>query len=530
MIRALRIAAAALLFVTQAHAQFLGTSTQEGAGASPLPPDTSMCVAPPTTFNNVWYVDPVNGHTVTGGGNGSSGSPWNSLQALFSSVAGYPGPLLTTASGGVGPVAPGDEVLLMTGSPTDYGSVTVGSNGVQLANSSYVTIAAAPGQTPNLYSLHVFNATKFNFVGLTVSGVSSPAHAKNALIIINTQGGIITHDIQLNNITAYSADDTTRNGWSQADWATFGRGGIVTQGTVENTVYCIRVSHSEVKSTVNAAMSVFSDNTTIDNNEFHDWAADALDYAANNLVIVNNYIHDAYQLSDGAHVDGMQGFIGRPLYHDILIDSNVVNYATKRHNFDTVTALLNGGIDETDQDWTRVVVTNNVSIFPNHTIDFGDCHDCLIAGNTALPARLFQDSNQHGGDISFFAQGKTFSVSSNAVIKNNYSGAISIDDPTATVKNNVMSTSSIPGGSNFISGIGFFSASGTYGDNNVVDTGGIASEVTAFDDSTTFTFDLHLLSSAPARGAGATTMPMPVTDIVGVLRAPTHDSGAYVFP
>ena len=528
--KAFRLAAAALLFATQAHAQFLGTSTQEGAGASPLPPDTSMCIAPPTTFNNVWYVDPVHGHTVTGGGNGSSGSPWNSLNALTNSVAGYPGPLLTTASGGVGPVAPGDEVLLMTGSPTDYGAVTIGTNGFQINNSAYVTIAAAPGQTPNLYSLSIFNATKFNVVGLTVSGVSSPASSKNQLITVNTQGGIITHDIQLNNITAYSVDDTTRNGWSQADWATFGRGGILSQGTVENTVYCVRVSHSEVKNTIGAAMSVFSDNTIIDNNEFHDWATDALDFGANNLIIENNYIHDAYQLSDGAHVDGMQGFISRPLYHDILIDSNVVNYATGRHNFDTVTAVVNGGIDETDQDWTRVVVTNNVSIFPNHAISFSDCHDCLIAGNTALPARLFQDSDQHGGDISFFAQSKTFSVSSNVVIKNNLSGVLAVSDPNAIVKNNVMSTSSVTGGNNFISALGFFSAPGTYGSGNVVDSGGIATEVTAFDDSTTFTFDLHLLSSAPARGAGATTMPMPVADIAGVLRAPTHDAGAYVHP
>ena len=423
----------------------------------------------------------------------------------------------------------------MNGTPTQYGTVNIGANGSEINNSSYVTIAAAPGQTPNLYALVVTNANKFDFEGLTVSGLSSSSGAKNALGAIVSQGsGWYTSNIRINDLKGYTTDDTTRNGWSQADWATYARAGLYIGSSIPGSVTCVYFTNSEIKTTINYTLSLFSDNSVVEGNQLHDWAVDGIDYGGNNLIIKNNYLHDVYQLSDGSHVDGMQGFIGRPSYHDVLIDSNTVIYASNRHNFDTVAAVLNGGIDETDQDWTRVVVTNNVSIFPNHAIAFGDCHDCLIAGNTVLPARLFQDGDQHGGDITFEGQAKTYSVSSNAVIKNNFAGCLSISDPNAIVKNNVIPNGATPLCNSCIpaacgSGNSGFSTPGTYGDNNVVDSGGLASEVNAFDNSTTFTFDLRLLSTAAARGAGATTTPMPLFDITGAWRAPTHDAGAYVF-
>ena len=55
------------------------------------------CATPPSTFRNVWYIDPVNGKTQAAGGNGSQAHPWNSLEAIAAAVTGYPYPLLTTA-------------------------------------------------------------------------------------------------------------------------------------------------------------------------------------------------------------------------------------------------------------------------------------------------------------------------------------------------------------------------------------------------------------------------------------------------
>ena len=33
------------------------------------------CPVPPTTFNHIWYIDPVNGKTLAAGGLGTSGGP-----------------------------------------------------------------------------------------------------------------------------------------------------------------------------------------------------------------------------------------------------------------------------------------------------------------------------------------------------------------------------------------------------------------------------------------------------------------------
>src|SRR5277367_5472221 len=51
------------------------------AGAAEVYPG---CPVPPTTFNHIWYIDPVNGKTLAVGGLGTQAAPWNSLQAAFS--------------------------------------------------------------------------------------------------------------------------------------------------------------------------------------------------------------------------------------------------------------------------------------------------------------------------------------------------------------------------------------------------------------------------------------------------------------
>ena len=55
------------------------------------------CPVPPTTFNQIWYIDPVKGKTAAAGGLGTQAAPWNSLQAAFSVQPGYTTPLLSSA-------------------------------------------------------------------------------------------------------------------------------------------------------------------------------------------------------------------------------------------------------------------------------------------------------------------------------------------------------------------------------------------------------------------------------------------------
>jgi hypothetical protein len=48
------------------------------------------CQQAPSTFKNIWYIDPVNGKTPMAGGTGSQAHPWNSLEAIANYRLGTP--------------------------------------------------------------------------------------------------------------------------------------------------------------------------------------------------------------------------------------------------------------------------------------------------------------------------------------------------------------------------------------------------------------------------------------------------------
>jgi hypothetical protein len=166
----------------------------------------SGCTAPPTTFRHVWYFDPVHGKTQAAGGNGSQAAPWNNLQALVQAEAGYTYPLLTTApylqsaAAGkpwvtttgpkAGPIAPGDEILLMNG---NYGNLWINIWAAEISNSAFVTIAPAPGQKPVLTSLLVSGTKDWAFNGLKVQSLQPAALSGNYLVEVSDGGRVFRH-------------------------------------------------------------------------------------------------------------------------------------------------------------------------------------------------------------------------------------------------------------------------------------------------------------------------------------------------
>jgi hypothetical protein len=109
-----------------------------------------------------------------------------------------------------------------------------------------------------------------------------------------------------------------------------------------------------------------SDLTLFSGNEIDHFGDDGIDYAANNLAITKNYVHDNFNVGDDNHEDGMQGVIGAlPAgvasnnYQGILMDSNEIIRQTDP-NLRFPTGLQ--GIDVFDSDWTYLTVTNNILI------------------------------------------------------------------------------------------------------------------------------------------------------------------------
>jgi hypothetical protein len=75
--------------------------------------------------------------------------------------ADFPGP-------NAGTIPARDEILLMSG---NYGAIGIGQYHTEFSNSGFVTIAAAPGQTPVLSSLWIFSIDKLALILSLFSGL-----------------------------------------------------------------------------------------------------------------------------------------------------------------------------------------------------------------------------------------------------------------------------------------------------------------------------------------------------------------------
>src|ERR1700722_5225871 len=519
----------------------------------------SGCAAPSPTPRHVWYIDPVHGKTPAAGGNGSQAAPWNSLNGVISgnwgsnvTVPGYSRPLLSSApynhafngqccaAGadqlGSPPVQPGDALMLMSG---NYGDIVLGAFNLPTTNSDFVTVAAAPGQTPVFTTLGIERTNKWVFNAIKVQSLMGTNGNTQALVSLTDQGPAYpTTDIILENMQISSADSTA--GWSKAQWVAQARWGIVAAGLAGNgtngepNTSCISLAGSHIQN-VRVGAILAANKLLFTNNVIDHFGDDGIDYAANNLAITHNTLHDNLDIGDGNHEDAMQGQNG-PLpsgaafnaFSNILIDSNLIARQTDPQlAFPTYLQ----GIDAFDEDWTNVTVTNNVVITSACTgISFASIHNSLIANNTVVEDGLFSTP---GCVAAIDAGGATHEgpLSTNTTIRNNLTSQLNIDtrDPGVAADHNVVLCCG-PGPfiSWYVNGVAqFLSQTGTYMNGNVIETQGAKGEFVNFNPAT-LTYTVLLKSNAQAVGAGAAGA--PATDMAGVTRKAPYAAGAYSYP
>ena len=519
----------------------------------------SGCAVPSATPRHVWYIDPVHGKTPAAGGNGSQASPWNSLSGVLGAgwsanvtVPGYSRPLLssvpynhafngqccTAAADQLGnpPVQPGDALMLMSG---NYGDIGIGDFNLPTTNSDFVTVQAAPGQTPVFSTLLLNRTNKWVFNAIKVQSLLGANGNTQALVLLTDQGpSFPTTDIILQNMQISSADNTA--GWSKAQWiaqarstgfAAFGLAGNGTNG--EPNTRCISLAGSHIQN-VRVGAILAANNLLFTNNVIDHFGDDGIDYAANNLAITHNTIHDNLDIGDGNHEDAMQGQNG-PLppgvsfnaFSNILIDSNlIVRQTDPQLAFPTYLQ----GIDAFDEDWTNVTVTNNVIVTSAcHGITFLSIHNSLIANNTVVEDGLFPTP---GCVAAINVGGATHQgpLSTNTVVRNNLTSQLNIDTRnTGVVPNhNVVLCCGGPGISWYVNGvIQFLGQPGTYMNGNIIETQGTRGEFVNFNPAT-LTYTVLLKSTGQAIGAG--TAGAPTTDIVGYPRTAPYAVGAYSYP
>jgi len=507
------------------------------------------CAVPPATFNHIWYVDPVNGKTPADGGDGSKTAPWNSLKGVVSSTRqpGYGRPMLSTvpydhyprknAQGARvyadGPssdptrVQPGDEILLMGG---QYGDISIGAYNVPTTNPAFVTIAAAPGQTPVFSTLGLTASSYFAFSGIKVQSTAEGAPRSIGLVKIGDQGDALpSSNIVFTNMLVSSADDTSS--WTKPQWLARVRSvGIFARGSDHgaNTT-CVSVTNSHISNIIYGS-SVSANNMLFSGNEIDHFGDDGIDYSASNILIAKNYIHDDLDLGNGAHMDGMQGYPGA--YTNVVIDSNRVIRQTNP-NLPFPTYLM--AIDAFDGDWTNLTVTNNVVVTSScWGIGFASVHGGKIVNNTVLDDGSAFTKNAAGKVVCHPGIGvsdKTHqgSSSNDVIIRNNIASALGIYDldPDMTMDHNIcVAMDGRCGTPPYVSGPKWGDHKpGEYAGHNIIDGQGPAGEFVTYDPAK-LVFDLRLKPDARAIGAG-NPADAPRVDIAGTPRGSRIDAGAY---
>jgi hypothetical protein len=519
----------------------------------------SGCSVPSGTFRHVWYVDPVTGKSPAAGGNGSQASPWNSLTGIIGgnwgvstfALPGYIRPLLSSVpyyhivNGarvdvadqiGNPPVQPGDAIMLMSG---NYGDIVLGNFDLPTTNSDFVTVQAAFGQTPVFTTLGIERTNKWVFDAIKVQSLLGANGNRQALVLVGDQGASYpTTDIILENMLISTADSTA--GWSQAQWVAQARIGVAEIGSAGNGkngepyATCISVSGSNIKN-VRTGVILAANNSLFTNNVIYYFGDDGIDYAANNIAITHNTLHDNLGIGDGNHEDAMQGQNGSlptgaalNYFSNILIDSNlVVRQTDPQLAFPTYLQ----GIDAFDEDWTNVTVTNNVVVTSACSgINFSSIHNSLIADNTVVEDGLYPTP---GCVAAIDVGGSTHEgpVSTNTIVRNNLSSQLYVDTRNSgvTADHNVVMAGFKPEIAWYVNGaVQYIGQPGTYMNGNIIDTGGAKSEFLNFNPAA-LTYTVLLKSSATAVGAGTATG-APTTDIAGYTRKAPFPVGAYSYP
>ena len=486
----------------------------------------------PTTFANTWYIDPVNGQTqnvMTTAGisldptvtphQGDKAHPWKDINAVAISkfnvvvgVTGYPAALFQSPQGTNGPIHGRDDILLESGTAAQYGTVSIGDSGLTFnfpraalnPTGAFLTIRPDVGANVTFASLALGS-----FSNIHVSGVNIQSTGKFPLLNVSPGLG---KNIVLDSMNISTTDAATAKKWTQAQWA------AASNGVKFNVGPCVSFTNSHIFNVATGVAYSGGTNIVFNNNEIDHVTRDAIDWDGLDLLIQGNYVHDFPNAGVGDHIDAMQGVPGIPQIpqtHRVAIKDNTILWQVDPNLPFPTGSFVNGAIGAGGCCWTNWYVNNNKIYWPNfqHGIYMDHCTNCTIQNNTLASGFIVLN----GGDV-------------NMLVKNNLTPGLVCkngDQAGVTMQNNIMYK-----GGNGINILCFGGVAQTLTSltvpigNNIVDSGGVLSEITAASGTT---FDFHLLSTAPARAAGTSVDYTPQVDSLGNPLNSPPDVGAIQF-
>lgn len=224
-----------------------------------------------------FHVDPATGTTA---GDGSSASPWRTLEEVVASGAFSD----DTITGG-------DRVLLGSGY---HGELVVMGGGFTTA----VTIEPEEGATPTLRRVLLRNTHGFVIRGLSIS--PSYAETYDRVTMIDLDGASST-DILIENNELFSERDVS--GWGADEWVNRASSGIAVDGP-DNVIAGNRLTN------VRFGISVSGASVTVRGNVIENFSADGLRGLGDYDVFEHNYVANSYADGDvdDNHDDGFQSW------------------------------------------------------------------------------------------------------------------------------------------------------------------------------------------------------------------------------
>jgi len=397
---------------------------------------------------------------------------------------------------------PGDKISLMSG---DYGGLLLDGK-----NSGFITIEAAPGQTPKFTGIGIGwqgGASHWRISGVTVSNTSGGQYQNGSfkhdpvVNITNSDNLIFEHNTLFSRPGEFA--------WQQEIGAPSTLA-TVSSGIEADQSSCISLIQNHIFNVFNAIM-IGGDQVgdhgkyfAVTDNLIDDFAGDGIDHSASHVRILRNRITNSHDICQNKciHTDGIQGWNwhNKPgqVDTDVVIDSNMIIAQTKP-NLVLASDDLHG-ITIFDGFWDGMQISNNLVITSTwHGISAYGVNNLTIINNTVAGTnpkrRTWIAYNPRKG----------------APPGTEYHGVV--------IRNNV--ALDLPGGRGLPPGIEV--------DHNfrVSGTGDFADDFVKFDPEH-FVYDLHPTKRSDARGEGSGEG-APATDIEGKPRDSKVDIGAYTF-
>jgi parallel beta-helix repeat protein len=333
-----------------------------------------LFLAPAATRGATFYCDPGRGSLE---GDGSAQRPWSTLEAVLTAKLIELRDKDGKAANPAAPVKPGDTVLLRSGW---HGVVRIARG----YNDRPITIAAAPGQTPQVGWIEIGEGRKWVVKGLTVSPSLAPApldKPPHDLVMLGERGGEDSSDLVVEDCFVYSVLDTS--GWSGKDWVEkpasgiwlgrHGKGHVARNNYVLNTRFGINLCAPDCR---------------CEGNVVANFSADGIRATCDGQIVEYNVIKNNFvgaRDGDDNHDDGIQVFLfnkGTGMVRNITLRGNLI-LAREMDGLPLPNPLQ--GIGCFDGPLVNFTVEKNVVCVNHyHGVSLYDAQGCTIEGNTCF--------------------------------------------------------------------------------------------------------------------------------------------------